>query len=103
MNERESSGGNYGIGPIAEVIEQKLDNLIEAVKEIKETMHDNSVDIANLKLELNTCKTKIDVQNEKVEELRERYKANKTQITGVALTVIAALLIALLKVVVPML
>lgn len=101
MNERENSGNS--LGPIAEVIEQKLDNLIEAVKEIKDQMHDNSVDIANLKLELNTCKTKIDVQNEKVEELRERYKANKTQITGVALTVIAALLIALLKVVVPLL
>ena len=51
-NNREREYTPNSIDIISEVIETKLDQLIQSVKEIKETMHDNSIDIANLKLEL---------------------------------------------------
>ena len=92
--EREGS-----VGFIAEVIETKLDQLIDSVKEIKDQMHDNSVDIANLKLELNTFKNKTDAQEEKIQELKKHYEVNKNMIMGVAMTVVGAIAIAVIKVV----
>ena len=92
--ERENS-----VGFIAEVIETKLDQLIDSVKEIKDQMHDNSVDIANLKLELNTFKNKTDTQEEKIQELKKHYEVNKNMIMGVAMTVVGAIAIAVIKVV----
>lgn len=94
FRERESS-----LGPIAEVIETKLDQLIQSVKEIKETMHDNTVDIANLKLEINTLKNKTETQDEKLTELKKHYEVNKNMIMGVAMTVVGAIIIAVIKVV----
>ena len=67
--ERENS-----VGFIAEVIETKLDQLIESVKEIKDQMHDNSIDISNIKLELNTFKNKTEQQQKEIDELKETNK-----------------------------
>lgn len=95
MNEKESS-----ISTIADVIETKLDQLIESVKEIKNQMHDNSIDISNLKLEINTLQNKTESQEEKIEELKKRYETNKNMIMGVAMTVVGTIIIAILKLVV---
>ena len=92
MDEREFSSNH-----IAEVIETKLNQLIEAVQEIKQTMHDNSVDISNLKIDLNTLKNKTVTQDEKILELKKHYEVNKNMIMGVAMTVITAIVVAILK------
>lgn len=96
-NEREYSLNSMGV--VAEVIETKLDQLIQSVKEIKETMHDNSMDIANLKLELTTFKNKTDNQEEKIQELKKHYEVNKNMIMGIAMTVITTIIIAIIKLV----
>lgn len=95
--EREYSPNSMDI--VAEVIETKLDQLIQSVKEIKETMHDNSVDIANIKIELNTFKNKTDNQEEKIQELKKHYEVNKNMIMGIAMTVITTIIIAIIKLV----
>jgi phage regulator Rha-like protein len=92
MDEREFSSNH-----IAEVIETKLDQLIHSVQEIKEQMHDNSVDISNLKLDLNTLKNATVTQDEKIAELKKHYEVNKNMIMGVAMTVVTAIVVAILK------
>jgi uncharacterized coiled-coil DUF342 family protein len=92
MEEREFSGNH-----IAEVIETKLDQLIHSVQEIKEQMHDNSVDISNLKIDLNTLKNTTVTQDEKIAELKKHYEVNKNMIMGVAMTVVTAIVVAILK------
>ena len=77
-NNREREYTPNSMDVVAEVIETKLDQLIQSVKEIKETMHDNSVDIANLK---------------------KHYEVNKNMITGIAMTVITTIIIAIIKLV----
>lgn len=94
FRERESS-----LGPIAEVIETKLDQLIESVREIKNVMHDNTVDISNLKLELNTIKNKTETQDEKIEELRKHNEVNKHMLITIATGVGVALVLGVLKLV----
>lgn len=98
-NNREREYTPNSMEVVAEVIETKLDQLIQSVKEIKETMHDNSVDIANLKLELTTFKNKTDNQEEKIQELRKHYEVNKNMIMGVAMTVVTAIILAVIKLV----
>ena len=50
---------------------------------------------------LNTFKIKTDVQEEKITELKKRYEVNKNMIMGVAMTVVAAILMAVLRLVIP--
>ena len=87
------------IGSIADVIETKLDQLIQSVKEIKEQMHDNSIDIANLKLQLNTLQNKTETQDEKINELKKHNETNKNLILGTIMAVAGSLIVAIIKVV----
>ena len=98
-NNREREYTPNSMDVVAEVIETKLDQLIASVKEIKNQMHDNSVDIANLKLELATFKNKTDNQEEKIQELKKHYEVNKNMIMGVAMTVVTAIILAVIKLV----
>lgn len=90
---------NENISNIADIIETKLDQLIESVKEIKTQMHDNSVDIANLKLEINTLQNKTESQEEKINELKKKNETNKNTIMGVAAGLIGTILLAVIKLV----
>lgn len=80
------------VGFIAEVIETKLDQLIESVKEIKDQMHDNSVDISNIKLELNTFKNKTEQQQKEIDELKETNKGVFKWIGGIVASIILAVI-----------
>lgn len=94
MNERENS-----TNPVVAVLENKLDQLISAVQEIKDQMHDNSVDIANLKLEVNTFKNKTEQQQKEIDKLYSKNDANKNWIMGLVASVGATIIIAVLKIV----
>lgn len=84
---------------IAEVIETKLDQLIESVKEIKDQMHDNSVDISNLKLEINNLQNKNEQQQKEIDKLYEKNDKNKGYIMGVAIAVVTTIAIGIIKLV----
>lgn len=94
-----TSDPSNNIGSIADVIETKLDQLIQSVKEIKEQMHDNSIDIANLKLQLNTLQNKTETQDEKINELKKHNETNKNLILGTIMAVAGSLIVAIIKVV----
>lgn len=90
---------NENIGNIADIIETKLDQLIESVKEIKTQMHDNSVDIADLKLQINTLQNKTESQEEKINELKKKNENNRNTIMGVAAGLIGTIILAVIKMV----
>lgn len=90
---------NENITNIADIIETKLDQLIESVKEIKQQMHDNSVDIADLKLQINTLQNKTESQEEKINELKKKNENNKNTIIGVAAGLIGTILLGVIKLV----
>ena len=62
-------------------------------------VHDNSVDIANLKLEINTLQNKTEAQEEKINELKKKNETNKNTIMGVAAGLIGTILLAVIKLV----
>lgn len=90
---------NENITNIADIIETKLDQLIESVKEIKQQMHDNSIDIADLKLQINTLQNKTESQEEKINELKKKNENNKNTIMGVAAGLIGTIILAVIKLV----
>ena len=58
---------------IVAVIESKLDQLIQAVAEIRHSMHDNSVDIADLKLKVNTYENKTEQQQKDIDAINKKW------------------------------
>lgn len=68
---------------IVAVIESKLDQLIQSVKDIKQAMHDNSVDIADLKLKVNTYENKTEQQQREIDKINEKNEANVKWIMGI--------------------
>lgn len=78
------------INPIIEVFETKLDQLIQSVQEIKETMHDNSVDIANIKISVNTLENKNEQFQKEIEEIKAKGESTKNWIMGIVGSLIVA-------------
>ena len=63
------------------------------------TINLNDYDLTPHKLELTTFKNKTDNQEEKIQELKKHYEVNKNMITGIAMTVITTIIIAIIKLV----
>lgn len=89
MRERETSQE-----AVVSVLEQKLDNLIQAVKEIKEQMNENYEDITDIKLELNNFKNKTEQQQKEIDSLLKNNESNRTWIRGIAATIIGGVALA---------
>jgi uncharacterized coiled-coil DUF342 family protein len=89
MRERETSQE-----AIVAVFEQKLDNLIQAVSEIKEQMNENYADITDIKLELNNFKNKTEQQQKEIDSLLKNNESNRTWIRGIAATIIGGVALA---------
>jgi uncharacterized coiled-coil DUF342 family protein len=89
MRERETSHE-----AIVAVFEQKLDNLIQAVSEIKEQMNENYEDITDIKLELNDFKNKTEQQQKEIDSLVKVNDANRNWIRGIAATIIGGVILA---------
>jgi len=75
---------------IVAVIESKLDQLIESVKDIKRAMHDNSVDIADLKLKVNTYENKTEQQQKEIDSINKKSEDRNKWL----LTVLSGLIIS---------
>lgn len=91
MRERETSQE-----AVVSVLEQKLDNLIQAVKEIKEQMNENYEDITDIKLELNDFKNKTEQQQKEIDSLLKNNESNRAWIRGLAATIIGGVTVALI-------
>ena len=78
---------------VVAVIENKLDQLITAVSEIKNEMHDNSVDIADLKVKITTFEVINNNQQKEIDQINKRnetFKGWLMSLTGGLILSIAA-------------
>lgn len=89
MRERETSQEAF----IA-VFEQKLDNLMQAVSDIKDKMDSNNEDITDIKLELNNFKNKTEQQQKEIDSLLKNNESNRAWIRGIAATIVGGVALA---------
>lgn len=95
MSERENSQNTF----IA-VLENKLDQLIVVVNEIKSEMTTTTNSVSDIKLEMNTLKHRTDQQQKEIDNIYSSNKANKNWIMGIVSGLAVAVIGAILKVVI---
>lgn len=82
------------------VFEEKIDNLIEAVKDIKDSITHTSEQVSAMKIDVVTLQNKTEQQQKEIDKLYDKNTRNQGWIMGIGASVLAAIIIAVLKVVV---
>lgn len=79
------------------LFEDKLDNLIEAVRDIKDSITHTSEQVQAMKIELVTLQNKTDQQQKEIDKLDERNNRNRGWIMTIGATVLGGFILAILK------
>lgn len=94
MNEQENSKEALLL-----VFEEKIDNLLEAVKEIKDTITHTSEQVSVMKIDIVSLQNKIEQQQKEIDKLYEKNTRNMGWIMGIGASVCATILVAVLRLV----
>lgn len=94
MNEQENSKEALLL-----VFEEKIDNLLEAVKEIKDTITHTSEQVSVMKIDIVSLQNKTEQQQKEIDKLYEKNNRNMGWIMGIGASVCATILVAILKMV----
>lgn len=81
------------------VFEEKIDNLLEAVREIKDSIQNTSEQVSAMKIDIITLQNKTEQQQKEIDKLYEKNTRNQGWIMGVGASVLATIIIAVLKMV----
>lgn len=81
------------------LIQDKLDNLIETVHEIKDSITNTSTQVASMKIDINTLQNKTEQQQKEIDKLYEKNTRNQGWIMTVGATVVASIVVAVLRLV----
>ena len=81
------------------LIQDKLDNLIETVHEIKDSITNTSSQVAAMKIDINTLQNKTEQQQKEIDKLYEKNGRNQGWIMTVGATVVASIVVAVLRLV----
>jgi len=81
------------------VFEEKIDNLIEAVRDIKESITHTSEQVSAMKIDIVTLQNKTEQQQKEIDKLYDKNTRNMGWIMGIGASVLATIIIAVLKVV----
>jgi t-SNARE complex subunit (syntaxin) len=79
------------------VFEEKIDNLIEAVRDIKESITHTSEQVSAMKIDVVTLQNKTEQQQKEIDKLYERNTRNQGWIMGVGASVLATIVVAVLR------
>ncbi len=91
-NERETSAD-----AVATLLNQKIDQLIEVVTEIKNNLTTISDDVRDLQLEMRDVQNTNKQQQKEIDEQKQASKSNKAWLMGIASGLIVAVVGAVLK------
>lgn len=94
INEREQSRDTVLL-----VFEEKIDNLIEAVKDIKESIIHTSEQVSSMKIDIVTLQNKTEQQQKEIDKLYDKNTRNHGWIMGIGASVLATIIVAVLKIV----
>lgn len=81
------------------LIQDKLDNLIEAVHEIKDSITNTSQQVASMKIDINTLQNKTEQQQKEIDKLYEKNTRNQGWIMGIGASVLGTIIVAVLRLV----
>lgn len=79
------------------VIETKLDQLLDAVHEIKNTMGATAIKISSIELEINTLKNKTESQQKEIDTLNKKNESTKAWLMGIVASIAGGIIIAIIK------
>lgn len=94
MNEQENSKEALLL-----VFEEKIDNLLEAVKEIKDTITHTSEQVSVMKIDIVSLQNRTEQQQKEIDKLYEKNTRNMGWIMGIGASVCATILVAILRLV----
>lgn len=81
------------------VFEEKIDNLIEAVRDIKDSITHTSEQVSAMKIDVVTLQNKTEQQQKEIDKLYDKNTRNMGWIMGIGASVLATIIVAVLKVV----
>lgn len=81
------------------VFEEKIDNLIEAVRDIKDSITHTSEQVSAMKIDVVTLQNKTEQQQKEIDKLYDKNMRNAGWIMGIGASVLATIIVAVLKVV----
>lgn len=94
MNESENSRE-----AILLVFEEKIDSLLEAVREIKDSITHTSETVQAMKIDIVNLQNKNEQQQKEIDKLYERNTRNQGWIMGIGASLLGTILVAVLKLV----
>lgn len=97
MNEQETSGTSKEA--LLLVFEEKIDNLLEAVREIKDSITHTSEQVQAMKIDIITLQSKTEQQQKEIDKLYEKNTRNMGWIMGIGASVLGTIIVAVLRMV----
>jgi len=97
MNEQETSGSSREA--LLLVFEEKIDNLLKAVREIKDSITHTSEQVQTMKIDIITLQSKTEQQQKEIDKLYEKNTRNLGWIMGIGASVLGAIIVAVLRLV----
>lgn len=94
MNEQENSRE-----AILLVFEEKIDSLLETVREIKDSITHTSETVQAMKIDIVNLQNKNEQQQKEIDKLYEKNTRNQAWIMGVGASLVGTILVAVLKLV----
>lgn len=95
MNEQENSGTSREA--LLLVFEEKIDNLLEAVREIKDSITHTSEQVQAMKIDIITLQSKTEQQQKEIDKLYEKNTRNMGWIMGIGASVLGTIIVAVLR------
>lgn len=97
MNEQETSGTSREA--LLLVFEEKIDNLLEAVREIKDSINNTSEQVSTMKIDIVSLQNKTEQQQKEIDKLYEKSTRNMGWIMGIGASVLGTIIVAVLRLV----
>ena len=97
MNEQETSGTSREA--LLLVFDEKIDNLLEAVREIKDSITHTSEQVQAMKIDIITLQSKTEQQQKEIDKLYEKNTRNIGWIMGIGASVLGTIIVAVLRLV----
>lgn len=79
------------------VFEEKIDNLLEAVRDIKDSIQNTSEQVSAMKIDIVTLQNKAEQQEKEINKLNEKNLRTQGWVMGIGATVVASIVVAVLK------
>lgn len=81
------------------VFEEKIDNLLEAVREIKDSITHTSEQVSAMKIDIVSLQNKTEQQQKEIDKLYEKNTRNMGWIMGIGASVLGTIIVAVLRMV----